>query len=83
LFETDAPWCEIRPTHASYTYVKTHFPTRKAERWEPGCMIKGRNEPANIVQVMEVVAAIKEVDPDTLAEQVYENTLKLFQLTDA
>ncbi|KAA0194654.1 hypothetical protein FBUS_11624 [Fasciolopsis buskii] len=42
-------------------------------------MMKGRNEPANIIQVLEVVAAIKQIDPDLLANQVYQNTLALFR----
>ncbi|THD18089.1 Tatd DNAse [Fasciola hepatica] len=49
------------------------------ERWEPDHMVKGRNEPANIVQVLEVVAGVKQMDPDVLAEQVYRNTILLFR----
>ena len=45
----DAPWCEIRPTHASATFVATQFPSKKKERWEEGIGVKGRNEPRNIM----------------------------------
>ena len=45
----DAPWCEIRPSHASATLVTTQFPSKKKERWEEGVGVKGRNEPQNIV----------------------------------
>lgn len=45
----DAPWCDIRPSHASSKYVTTQFPTKKKERWEEGVGVKGRNEPRNIM----------------------------------
>jgi len=78
LLETDAPWCDIRPTHAGFKHVKTKFESRKKEKWENGLCVKGRNEPANIIQVLEVVAESRGEDVHTLAETVYENTLKLF-----
>ena len=49
LIETDCPWCEIRPTHAGFKYVKTKFPAVKKEKWESGKMVKGRNEPSNLM----------------------------------
>ena len=45
----DAPWCEIRPTHASSKFVTTHFLSKKKERWENGVSVKSRNEPRNIL----------------------------------
>lgn len=41
-------------------------------------MVAGRNEPANIVQVLEVVAGARDQSPDELALSIYENTLKMF-----
>lgn len=49
MFETDCPWCEVRPTHAGAKFIQTIFPTVKKEKWQAGSMVKGRNEPANIV----------------------------------
>jgi TatD DNase family protein len=78
LIETDAPWCEIRPTHAGFKYVQTQFPSRKKEKWEEGCTVKSRNEPAMILQVLEVIAAARKEDIVSVANTVYENTMKVF-----
>ncbi|KAH8550303.1 hypothetical protein BGW37DRAFT_498826 [Umbelopsis sp. PMI_123] len=57
LLETDAPWCDIRPTHASYKYWKDcpsnlkelYTPeSKKKEKFEMGLMVKSRNEPCTM-----------------------------------
>lgn len=48
MLETDCPWCEIKPSHSSYSYVKTKFESVKKEKYKEGCMVKGRNEPSTI-----------------------------------
>jgi TatD DNase family protein len=80
LIETDSPWCEIRSTHASYPYVKTRFDCKKKERWESGIGVKGRNEPRDMIQVLEVVAGLRKMDESVLAEQLYINSCQLFKL---
>jgi len=54
LLETDGPWCDIRPTHASFKHLasmteeqgKLYRPqARTKERFEFGMTVKGRNEP--------------------------------------
>ncbi|KAI7859190.1 hypothetical protein BDC45DRAFT_543567 [Circinella umbellata] len=54
MIETDAPWCEIRPTHASHKYLdnipkeekELYMPlTKKKEKFEMGYMVKNRCEP--------------------------------------
>lgn len=77
MIETDCPYCEIRRTHASFKYIKTHFHKTK-DASDKSKQVKGRNEPASIIQVLEVLSAIRDADLSTLAEQVYENTNRLF-----
>eukprot|EP01012_Entosiphon_sulcatum_P063073 TRINITY_DN9000_c0_g1_i1.p2 TRINITY_DN9000_c0_g1~~TRINITY_DN9000_c0_g1_i1.p2 ORF type:complete len:336 (-),score=60.77 TRINITY_DN9000_c0_g1_i1:1606-2613(-) len=80
LLETDAPWCDIRPTHASSAYTQVVANSVKKEKWVAGKQVKSRNEPCNIVQVAEVVAAYrKDVASCTeLMDIVHSNTLRLF-----
>lgn len=74
----DAPWCEIKGTHASGKYVKTAFQSKKKEKFEMGLHVKGRNEPANLINVLEVVAGVRNENSEELASNLYENSTKLF-----
>lgn len=78
MIETDSPWCEVRPRHAGYALIKTEFPSCKKEKWQAGSMVKSRNEPTNIIQVMEIIAGVKERDISELSKQIFDNTMKVF-----
>ena len=79
LVETDCPYCEIKRTHASHKYVKTEFPNKKAEKkFEKGLMVKGRNEPCQLIQVVEVISGVKGLDVEEVANQCYVNSMELY-----
>ncbi|XP_056636785.1 deoxyribonuclease TATDN1 isoform X2 [Diorhabda sublineata] len=81
LLETDCPWCEVRPSHAGYKFISKEnlvMPTVKKEKWNPEQMVKSRNEPCNIRQILDIVASIRNANIDLLCEQVFDNTMELF-----
>lgn len=45
-------------------------------------MVKSRNEPCRMLEVLKVVAKIKEVDEEELAAISYRNTCKLFGIDE-
>jgi TatD DNase family protein len=47
-FLSDAPWCDIRATHAGFQHVQTTWPTKKAEKHDDASLVKGRNEPCTL-----------------------------------
>ncbi|KNC47839.1 deoxyribonuclease TATDN1 [Thecamonas trahens ATCC 50062] len=83
LLETDAPWCDIRRTHHGYSHVVTHFEgAKKAKAFVRGSMVKSRNEPATMRQVLEVVyglrAAVDNLESiDAFAAIIYANSERL------
>lgn len=82
MIETDAPWCDLRPTHASYEFLKDcplSLPDQlKKERFVLGNRVKSRNEPCTLGHVLHVIAKIKELDPLDVASQIYDNSMQVF-----
>ncbi|KAL6575073.1 hypothetical protein OROMI_012358 [Orobanche minor] len=79
MIETDSPYCEIKNTHAGIKFVKSSWPSKKKEKYDPECIVKGRNEPCLVRQVLEVVAGCKGItDVDKLGKTVYHNTCRVF-----
>jgi TatD DNase family protein len=79
IIETDAPWCGIKQTHPGHKYIKTNFSSRKKDKYVEGMTVKDRNEPCMIVQVFEVLAAMRnEPNPSEFAEILFQNSEKLF-----
>ncbi|KAJ5176303.1 Deoxyribonuclease Tat-D [Penicillium canariense] len=69
--ETDGPWCEIRPSHASAKHLNgaPDLPKSvKKEKWQKGLMIKGRNEPMAIARVAHVIASVKGISVEEVCE---------------
>lgn len=73
MIETDGPWCDIRPTHAGYKYVKHKWEQCKKEKYINGKCVKSRNEPCNIINVLEVLSGIKNKNMKELGELYYNN----------
>lgn len=82
LLETDAPWCNIRATHAGFASVKSTWDeVKKPEKWEIGKCVKDRTEPCHIAQVFEVVAGARGLsgaDAASFARSVYEDSMCIF-----
>ncbi|KAJ6122777.1 TatD family [Penicillium capsulatum] len=81
--ETDGPWCEIRPSHASAKFLNGAPELPKAvkkEKWQRGCMVKGRNEPVAIVRVAHVIAQVKGITVEEVCEAAWNNSIRMFGL---
>ncbi|KAK9469780.1 hypothetical protein V1512DRAFT_257004 [Lipomyces arxii] len=84
MLETDAPWCEIRPSHASTKYLKEANSTlvlpesTKKEKFIKGKMVRGRCEPCAIAQVAAVVAAVKGITVNELCQIAWQNSVTMF-----
>lgn len=78
LLETDAPYCGITSSHASNQYVSLRFDPIGKEKWLSGRMVKSRSEPAMILQVMQVIAAIRGISLNELSQICARNTQVLF-----
>ncbi|KAI8906921.1 putative deoxyribonuclease TATDN1 [Gorgonomyces haynaldii] len=80
LVETDAPWCDIRPTHASYKYVNSALLLngKKKEKFEMGQPVKSRNEPSQVFAILSILSQLKQIPQPELESIVYENTRRVF-----
>ncbi|XP_047962540.1 deoxyribonuclease TATDN1 isoform X2 [Salvia hispanica] len=79
MIETDSPYCEIKNTHAGIKYVQSSWQSKKKEKYDPECIVKGRNEPCLVRQVLEVVAGCKGIaDIGQLGKTMYHNTCRVF-----
>eukprot|EP01025_Chloroclados_australasicus_P057529 TRINITY_DN7174_c0_g1_i1.p1 TRINITY_DN7174_c0_g1~~TRINITY_DN7174_c0_g1_i1.p1 ORF type:complete len:366 (+),score=47.49 TRINITY_DN7174_c0_g1_i1:61-1158(+) len=79
MIETDCPWCEIKNSHASKKYVTSNFEAKDKKKYAEEFLVKGRSEPCNIRQVVEVIAGVRQIeDMAVMAEQIYQNTRRVF-----
>lgn len=69
---------EIKNTHAGSRYVATQWEKKADKKFELGKMVKGRNEPCQIVQVAEVIARVKGISLKAVADACFENSLQLY-----
>ncbi|KAJ2713441.1 hypothetical protein H4R19_002252 [Coemansia spiralis] len=91
MIETDCPYCEIRRTHASHPLLLPPAPagdgewaapeSKRKERWDSESMVKSRNEPCMIRQVLSVLARLHGVGEAELAERLFDNTRRVFSFS--
>ncbi|GAA5833312.1 hypothetical protein JCM5353_008531 [Sporobolomyces roseus] len=91
MIESDCPWCEIRPSHASSEHLKSlpedlqeiyTVKMVKKEKFVEGKGVKGRNEPCATGQVAWVVSRLKGTSLEEVAKVTTENSMKLFGLSE-
>ncbi|KAH3677068.1 hypothetical protein WICMUC_001974 [Wickerhamomyces mucosus] len=126
LVETDAPWCEIRKSHAGYKYLTSYpnetypqlltkqsssltmqvdksikldsllpLPLLKKEhytKYNPqnehligelaSPLIKSRNEPVHIGQVVEIISKVKEIPIQEIVDNCWTNSFKFLELDE-
>lgn len=78
MVESDAPWCEIRPSHAGHAYVKTKMKCTPKEKHDPNVPIKSRNEPYACQQVLEVLSSLYQRPVEEVASTIFNNTMTIF-----
>eukprot|EP00892_Ulva_mutabilis_P006224 jgi/Ulvmu1/3974/UM182_0002.1 len=79
MLETDAPWCDCRRTHASAAHITTARDAKDRKKHDRSCLVKGRNEPCNIDQVLQAVAGCRGLQNTfAVAETIYRVTDRLF-----
>lgn len=86
MLETDAPWCDLRATHASAPFWSAFSKARpglaqlyqpasaKKEKWDKEKTVKGRNEPCAIGCVAAVIAQVKGITIEEVASAALNNT---------
>lgn len=83
MLETDSPYCEIRKSHESFSLLsKQHFVSKPKEKAGNDFLVKGRNEPCKTIEVLEIVAKLKGVSEEELAEKTFLNACKLFKVPE-
>lgn len=80
--ETDAPWCEVLgndPKIAPFLEKARPLPpSRKHNKFIMGQMVKTRNESCNMERVGLVVAGLKGISLEEVAQAAWENSSRMF-----
>lgn len=78
MLETDCPYCEVRSTHAGFSHIKSKWPAKDKKKYSSDAMVKGRNEPCQIRQVCEILAAIHQMREEDIARFAFNNSMRVF-----
>ncbi|KAJ5286629.1 hypothetical protein N7478_002315 [Penicillium angulare] len=83
--ETDAPWCELSSNDTKINQfleaARPLPPSRKHNKFILGQMVKTRNESCTIERVAFVVAGLKGVTMEEVAEAAWRNSCRMFWQT--
>ena len=63
--------------------MKTQIADVLPKKFKLGDVVKGRNEPQHLLQVLEVIASVRCEPLAKVAEAVYANTLSVFFPTES
>ncbi|XP_050510400.1 deoxyribonuclease TATDN1-like isoform X2 [Diabrotica virgifera virgifera] len=82
IFQTNCPNRIILRSFPGYWYISRKnlddLLTTKKEKWRPDFMVNERSEPCCIRQILDMTALVTNMNKHDLAEQVYQNTMRLF-----
>ncbi|KAI5188480.1 TatD DNase family protein [Nematocida sp. AWRm77] len=71
LLETDAPYCAVKRSTEYFKHAGSYLAQKRS--WSADAGIKGRNEPVNLLQVVDIVAHIKNVSKEELVSITNKN----------
>lgn len=81
--ETDAPWGYIPPNSGlakKYPSPISLPASKKRDKFERGLMVKERNESCTMGQVASIVAGLKGLSIEEVAEAAWKNSARMFRL---
>ena len=86
LLGTNAPYNDIIHNTGTLQHIRTFFRQTDKTRYNPEkhteWIVEERNEPCKLVQLVEVLAAVRVVPLDEVITSTYENSLKLLGLKE-
>lgn len=84
--ETDAPWGELKPSSEVVKRYLTNLPalpaSKKRDKWESSSMVKERNESCTISRIAYIVAGLKGISVEEVAEAAWKNSVEMFRLSE-
>jgi TatD DNase family protein len=81
MIESDAPWCGLKKSHASFNYLTDPSVRQlvvKKEKFSLGCKVKDRNEPDSCLDILHVLSKVMQRPIDELSQIFFENSMRFF-----
>ncbi|EHK20078.1 uncharacterized protein TRIVIDRAFT_58560 [Trichoderma virens Gv29-8] len=82
--ETDSPWGYLPDASElvkRYCANASQLPlAKKRNKWESRCMVKERNESCMIERIAFIVAGLKGITIEEVADRAWENSIQMFSL---